>query len=640
MIRRMEHVEIRLLGRFEVRVDDQLVPAGAWAHGRARDLVKLLALAPGHRLGRDRVLEELWPQLGVEAAMANLHKAAHHARRALGDAGGLVLRAGLVMLAPQATVETDVERFEASADVELYTGELLPDDPYVAWAEVRRRALHARYLGLLREAGRWEQLAAEDPADEAAGRAMMRARFAEGDRPGAKQAFDTLSAALAELGLEPGVQTLALHARIAGGAAFDRALAAVELELVRAPLAERAELLATRADLLMATADRGAPAAYAEAAAAATAAPEGMALRIRQAWAQLAGGDPNAARATLAPLAPGSDRERVAHLLAQAAAAWFSGDAAEAGRSAADAQSLSLEQGLAREARMAVQIQAMVAHSTGDWPAALRRGLDASLLAPDLADTLFDGHLCVAEYALTSGTPLDRVRAAAEELHTDSLRSGARRAQVLAATLLGEVALVTDQISEADARLREAVGQSREIGAVSAEALASVRLGEALRARGETADGDALLADALVLARWSPISGHLLPLGYAALLRASEDPELGLQRLDDAAAYLREQALVCAYCGMAFRVAAAIAAARAHRLEQAAAFLAGAERAASLWTGGPWPAALDEARGELCLASGDGAAAHAHLRAAGDAFARDGRTLDAARLTQRLAVLI
>jgi hypothetical protein len=147
-----------------------------------------------------------------------------------------------------------------------------------------------------------------------------------------------------------------------------------------------------------------------------------MALRIRQAWAQLAGGDPNAARATLAPLAPGSDRERVAHLLAQAAAAWFSGDAAEAGRSAAEAQSLSLEQGLAREARMAVQIQAMVAHSTGDWPAALRRGLDASLLAPDLADTLFDGHLCVAEYALTSGTPLDRVRAAAEELHTDSLR--------------------------------------------------------------------------------------------------------------------------------------------------------------------------------------------------------------------------
>src|SRR5262249_7460992 len=83
-----------------------------------------------------------------------------------------------------------------------------------------------------------------------------------------------------------------------------RARAAAELELPEAPVAERAELLAPRADLLMATGDRGAPAAFAEAAAAAG--PEGMALRIRQAWAQLVAGDPNAARATLAPLAPGS----------------------------------------------------------------------------------------------------------------------------------------------------------------------------------------------------------------------------------------------------------------------------------------------------------------------------------------------
>jgi len=42
MIRRMDYVEISLLGRFEVRVDDRLVPAGAWAHGRARDPATLL----------------------------------------------------------------------------------------------------------------------------------------------------------------------------------------------------------------------------------------------------------------------------------------------------------------------------------------------------------------------------------------------------------------------------------------------------------------------------------------------------------------------------------------------------------------------------------------------------------------------
>jgi DNA-binding SARP family transcriptional activator len=637
MIDEMGRVDVSLLGRFEVRVDGEPVPAERWTHGRARELVKLLALAPGHRLPRDRVLEELWPKLRVDAATANLHKAAHHGRRALGHADGVVLRGGLVMLAPEARVVTDVERFEASSDLGLYAGELLPDDRYAPWAEEPRRALRARYLEALRTAGRWEELAEKDPADEAAQLAVMRSRFAAGDRPGALRAFDRLSAALEALGLEPGIETLALHGRIAGGAAFDKALAAIELELKEAPVAERASLLATRADLLMATADRGAPAAYAEAAAAAG--PEGMALRIRQAWAQLAGGDPNSARATLAPLAPGSDQERAAHLLAQAAAAWYSGDPAEADRTAAEARSLAAATGLAREARMAVQIQAMVAHSTGDWSSALRNDLDSSLLAPDLADTLFDGHLCIAEFALTSGAPLTRVRTAAEELHASAVRSGARRAHAFAATLLGEVALVTGRTDVADPRLREAVRLSREISAVSAEALATFRLGEAARAQGELAEGDALLVDALVISRWSPMSGHLLPLGYAALLRASDDPELGLKRLEDAGAYLRGQELVCGSCGMLFSVAAAITAARAEQLEQAAVFLSGAEAAAALWRGGPLPAALDEARGELAWATGDHVTGQKLLRAAGDAFARDGRKLDADRVEARLASL-
>ena len=46
-----------MLGRFEVFVDSRLVPAEAWVQRRATDLVKLLALAPGHRMSRDEVLE-------------------------------------------------------------------------------------------------------------------------------------------------------------------------------------------------------------------------------------------------------------------------------------------------------------------------------------------------------------------------------------------------------------------------------------------------------------------------------------------------------------------------------------------------------------------------------------------------------
>jgi ATP/maltotriose-dependent transcriptional regulator MalT len=286
-----------------------------------------------------------------------------------------------------------------------------------------------------------------------------------------------------------------------------------------------------------------------------------------------------------------------------------------------------------------VQIQVMVAHSTGEWSAAVRSGLDASLLAPDLADTLFDGHLCVAQYALTSGDPLERLRAVGEELHAKAVRSGARRAQIFAATLLGEIALVTGAVDDADTRLREAVRLSREIGAITAEALSSLRLGEAAHARGEVSEGDTLLTDALVISRWSPMSGHLLPLGYAALLRWSDDPDVGGQRLEDAGAYLRSEELVCAYCGMAFRVAAAIAAARSEQLDQAAVFLAEAEASAGMWRGGPWPAALDEARGELAHAAGDQAEARARLTAASSVFAREGRQLDARRVDRRLAGL-
>ncbi|HET7509236.1 MAG TPA: BTAD domain-containing putative transcriptional regulator, partial [Solirubrobacterales bacterium] len=301
----MVRIEVTLLGGFEVRLDGEPVAEAAWSRGRAKDLVKLLALAPGHRLVREQVVEALWPQLDAEAGVANLHKAAHHARGALGGAGSLVLREGEVLLAPEAEVATDVEHFEASGDPGLYGGELLPGDRYVAWTQERREELRDRYREALRAAGRWEELAAAEPADEQAQRALMRLRLVAGDRLGALAAYESLREALAAQGLEPSLGAVAFHARLAGGAALDGALAKIEAELEQAPVAERADLLATRADLLMAIGDRGAPAAYGNAAAAAG--PDGMALRIRQAWAQLAGGEPGAAEATLAPLSPASD---------------------------------------------------------------------------------------------------------------------------------------------------------------------------------------------------------------------------------------------------------------------------------------------------------------------------------------------
>jgi DNA-binding SARP family transcriptional activator len=49
----MRQLEVRMLGGFKVFVDSRPIPAEAWVQRRATDLVKLLALASGHRLSRD-----------------------------------------------------------------------------------------------------------------------------------------------------------------------------------------------------------------------------------------------------------------------------------------------------------------------------------------------------------------------------------------------------------------------------------------------------------------------------------------------------------------------------------------------------------------------------------------------------------
>jgi DNA-binding SARP family transcriptional activator len=88
----VSRVEIRVLGGFEVSVDGRRVPAQAWQQRRASELVKLLALAPRHRLQREQVIDALWPDLPLDAGAANLRKAAHYARAALGSKEAVVLR--------------------------------------------------------------------------------------------------------------------------------------------------------------------------------------------------------------------------------------------------------------------------------------------------------------------------------------------------------------------------------------------------------------------------------------------------------------------------------------------------------------------------------------------------------------------
>jgi DNA-binding SARP family transcriptional activator len=76
-------IRVRLLGGFSVWVGSRAVSEGAWRLRKAKSLVKLLSLSPGHALHREQLMDLLWPELGKTAATNNLRGALHAARRAL-----------------------------------------------------------------------------------------------------------------------------------------------------------------------------------------------------------------------------------------------------------------------------------------------------------------------------------------------------------------------------------------------------------------------------------------------------------------------------------------------------------------------------------------------------------------------------
>jgi DNA-binding SARP family transcriptional activator len=217
---------IQLLGRFTVAVDGATISGDAWRSRRAADVLKLLALSPDSRLHRSQVMEALWPERDPQASGTNLRKALHFARRALGDEDAIVSEHGVLVLWPEALVDTDVERFETAAShalaaddaaacraaADLYAGDLLPDDCYETWTAEPRRRLRQRYLHLLRAGALWERLSDEDPTDEQAARALMRALLDAGERREAIRRFERLREALLDqLGIGPDRATIALY---------------------------------------------------------------------------------------------------------------------------------------------------------------------------------------------------------------------------------------------------------------------------------------------------------------------------------------------------------------------------------------------------------------------------------------------
>jgi DNA-binding SARP family transcriptional activator len=164
-------LRIELLGSFRVSRDGRSIDDAQWRLSKARGLVKLLALSPGQQLHREQVIDYLWPDLPPDAAMNNLHQVLFAARRALAGLIGdsvapaqvILMQRQILLLQPPVPLWIDALVFEERAEhalssddpalayacLDLYAGDLLPEDRYEEWAEEPRERLRDRSLTVL-----------------------------------------------------------------------------------------------------------------------------------------------------------------------------------------------------------------------------------------------------------------------------------------------------------------------------------------------------------------------------------------------------------------------------------------------------------------------------------------------------------
>ena len=248
-----QRLVIQLLGDFRVSVASRAIDEREWRLRKARSLVKLLALAPRHRLHREHIIDRLWPDMGPEDGANNLHKALYVTRRILEPdlpprraSSYLRLHHDLLLLEAPGGLWIDVEAFLAAAKeaherrtpqayreaLRLYTGDLVPEDQYEDWAIAYREWLSGLRVTLLVElAGVQEQTGdfsaaietlqqavASDPVHEEAQGLLMRLLVQAGRRHLALRQYQALQAALQrELDAEPDARLQALYQDIRGG---------------------------------------------------------------------------------------------------------------------------------------------------------------------------------------------------------------------------------------------------------------------------------------------------------------------------------------------------------------------------------------------------------------------------------------
>jgi LuxR family transcriptional regulator, maltose regulon positive regulatory protein len=250
---------IRTLGQFVVIRDDERLPDTAWGREKARQLFQYLITNRQRFTAKERIIDDLWPELDMEradrdfkVALNALNSALQPERASRGLSAYIARQGSSYGLEPAAAIAIDVDTFQAQITaasqaeknkpdraidhyrqaLQYYAGEYLPDTLYHDWASAERERLATLYLTAATRLARllltanefmemtvWGQrVIAVDSCWEEAYRLLMRGHMATGNRPLALRVYQQCRAALAEeLGIEPMAETVRLYEQIVKG---------------------------------------------------------------------------------------------------------------------------------------------------------------------------------------------------------------------------------------------------------------------------------------------------------------------------------------------------------------------------------------------------------------------------------------
>lgn len=251
-------VRVYLLGqcRLERRHSQgwETVSEVAWQQRRVRSLFACMVSQSSRMMGREQLMEALWPELDVDISANRLNTAVHGLRQVLepelerpANSQLLRLEHDIFILAQQRRVWVDADAFEerlrlayAAQNVrsrehlllqaaQFYKGEFLAEERALSWTQARRIALQRKWISLLlmladvyEARNAWldeieilERLISVDPAHEAAVRRLMHT-LVRLERPAeAAHVYQCLAAKLAKLyGTEPLDETRQLYASV------------------------------------------------------------------------------------------------------------------------------------------------------------------------------------------------------------------------------------------------------------------------------------------------------------------------------------------------------------------------------------------------------------------------------------------